>query len=251
MDLRTRARWQRWEMESLESLRARQRSAEQNTSASQAQQADALRRRAAALAQAREAAAAQGYEAGFNAGQTAGHAEGLAAGHTAGLAQGLEEGRATGHAEGLTTGLTEGQAQIQAQSARLDTLAHACAQALNHLEEEVGQALIQLATRIAEQVLQTQLREHPEHILDLIQDVLQSRPEPGAPLSLRLNPDDLDLVQAFLQKDPDHLHYRLIADERISRGGCITETTLGSVDATLETRWQRVISALGQTPRQP
>lgn len=253
MDLRTRARWQRWEMESLESLRASQhpRPADQTPSQSQAQQADILRRRAAALAQARQAAEAQGYKDGFDKGQAEGHAQGLEAGQATGLAQGLDEGRTAGHAEGLSTGMTEGQAQAQEQSARLDTLANACAHALNHLEEEVGQSLIQLATRIAEEVLRSQLLEHPEHILDLVQDVLQSRPEPGAPLNLRLHPNDLDLVQTFLQKDPDHANYRLLADERITRGGCLAETTLGSVDATLETRWQRIISALGQTSRQP
>ncbi|MFT0531453.1 flagellar assembly protein FliH [Castellaniella hirudinis] len=249
MDLHTRAHWQRWEMDSLETLRARQRTAAQDSPQDPAQQAEALRRRAEALAQARKDAAAQGYQAGFEEGRAQGLAEGQTAGHAEGLAAGREAGQSQGHAEGLAQGLQEGRAQVQAQTARLDALATACAQALNHLEEEVGQSLIQLATRIAEQVLRSQLREHPNHILDLVQDILQARPEPGTPLSLRLHPDDLDLVRTFLQKETDHAQYRLVADERLTRGGCIAETALGSVDATLETRWQRIVSALGQPPR--
>lgn len=251
IDLQTRARWQRWEMESLESRRTRlgRQEADQDAHQIQAHRAETLRRQAETLARAREEGMAKGYEAGFAQGHTEGHAQGLETGLAEGHAQGQEAGQTEGHAQGLETGLAEGRAQIQEQAARLDALAQACAQALNQIEEEVGQSLIQLATRIAGQVLRGQLRNHPDHILDLVQDVLQSRPEPGAPLTLRLNPDDHDLVQTFLSQDPDASHYRLIADERITRGGCVAETTLGSVDATLETRWQRIISALGQSPR--
>jgi flagellar assembly protein FliH len=42
--------------------------------------------------------------------------------------------------------------------------------------------------------------------------------------------------------------YRLLADARITPGGCIAETALGSIDATIETRWERVIAAVGRTP---
>ena len=40
---------------------------------------------------------------------------------------------------------------------------------------------------------------------------------------------------------------RLLADASIERGGCLAETVLGNIDATLQTRWERVTSALGQT----
>lgn len=247
-DLQTRARWQRWEMESLESLRvAHNRRITDN----EHHQAEILRRRAQALAEAREEGMEKGRQAGFEQGLREGHAQGLESGRAEGHAQGLESGRAEGHAQGLTEARLEGAAQIREQAARLDTLARACADAINGLEQQIGQSLIQLATRIAEQVLHAQIREHPDHILALVQDVMQGRPEPGISLNLRLNPDDLDLVSEFLQHNPDLGGYRLIADERISRGGCLAETTLGSVDATLETRWRRIISALGQKPGQP
>ncbi|MGB6009299.1 flagellar assembly protein FliH [Castellaniella sp.] len=243
MDLQTRARWQRWEMDSLESLRAQPK---RRATDSEPAQADALRRRAQALAQARQEGLDKGYQEGFDKGHAEGHAQGLEIGRAEGHGQGLAAGRAEGHAQGLESGHTEGAALAREQAARLNAVAQACAGALNDLEAEVGQALIRLATRIAEQVLRDQLREHPDHILAVVRDVLQSRPEPGAPLNLRLHPDDLGLVSAALQQNPDHANYRLIADERIARGGCLAETALGSVDATLETRWERIVSALGQ-----
>ncbi len=243
-----RARWQRWEMDSLESLRTQYKRRATDTETAQA---EVLRRRAQALSQARQEGLDKGYREGYDKGQSEGHAQGLEIGRAEGHAQGLAAGRAEGYAQGLESGHAEGTAQIHEQAARLDALAQACAGALNDLEAEVGQSLIQLAIRIAEQVLHDQLREHPDHILAVVRDVLQSRPEPGSPLNLRLNPDDLGMVNTVLQQSPDHASYRLIADERITRGGCLAETVLGSVDATLETRWQRIVSALGRKTEAP
>ncbi len=249
IDLATRARWQRWEMESLDALK--QPLGRRASDRDPRHQAELARRRAQALAEAREEGLAQGRADGFEQGHREGHAQGHALGLAEGHAKGLEQGRAEGHAQGHAQGLEEGAALAREQAARLDGLAGACATALDRIEQEVGQSVIQLAIRIAEQVLRTHIRDYPNHILDLVREVMQARPEQGAALRLRLHPDDLELVRAFLQQTPDPARYRLSADEGITRGGCIAETALGSVDATLETRWRRIIAALGQTDERP
>ncbi len=249
IDLATRARWQRWEMESLDALK--QPLGRRASDRDPRHQAELARRRVQALAEAREEGLAQGRADGFEQGHREGHAQGHALGLAEGHAKGLEQGRAEGHAQGHAQGLEEGAALAREQAARLDGLAGACATALDRIEQEVGQSVIQLAIRIAEQVLRTHIRDYPNHILDLVREVMQARPEQGAALRLRLHPDDLELVRAFLQQTPDPARYRLSADASITRGGCIAETALGSVDATLETRWRRIIAALGQTDERP
>src|SRR5690606_29783478 len=94
IDLATRARWQRWEMESLEALRPSpgRRASDRDPR----YQAELQRRRAQALA--------EGREEGFAQGRT----EGFAQGHGEGLSQGLAEGREQGHAQGLEQGRAEG-----------------------------------------------------------------------------------------------------------------------------------------------
>jgi flagellar assembly protein FliH len=168
----------------------------------------------------------------------------LAEGREQGLAQGSEEGREIG----LRSGHAEGIEIAREQAAGLDELANAVAKALNTLEQEIGQALISLAVRIAEQVLNTTLDNQPKKILDLVGEIINIAPEHNGLLQLRLNPQDLELIQQFFAQDSNPRPYRLIADECITRGGCIAETTLGLIDATLETRWQRVIATLGHTP---
>lgn len=249
-DLAARARWQRWEMESLDTLRANPMRRESDRNAEQ-RKAEARRRATEALTLAREQGRARGYQEGFEQGRLAGHAEGLVLGRAEGLEQGRAEGRSAGYQDGMAQGHAEGASLAHEQADRLHTLANACGAALNGLEAEVGQALIQLATRIAEQVLRSHLRDQPNQILELVQDVLQSAPRQGAAIILRLHPDDLALAQAFLRQNPDLSQYQLVADEQITRGGCIAETPQGSIDATLETRWLRVTAALGKAPGSP
>ncbi|HEX7387903.1 MAG TPA: flagellar assembly protein FliH [Castellaniella sp.] len=241
--LTVRARWQRWEMESLGALRTR---SEQRTHGTgQLPLADEPDPDAQARAKALEEARTLGYREGQEEGRRDGQAKGLEAGHTEGLERGRREGLLAGHQEGLAQGRQEGAAESQRQAEQLGRLVETCATAIHDLEAEAGQAMIRLATRIAAQFLHTELRENPRLIVDLVQDLLQTQVPQDTTLTLHLNPEDLALVEAFLQQEPDPDHYRLLADPTVSQGGCRLQTPYGSVDATFETRWQRITTALG------
>lgn len=183
------------------------------------------------------------------AAQASGHAEGYAAGHEQGLREGRETGMASGREEGYNTGmaagLASGQEQARHESEQLRAMAQACAQSIASLEADMGQALISLSIRIAEQVLRSTLDAHPEKILDLLRDVLQVESGDDAILTLRIHPADLELARRYVQEEAGTRRCRLVPDPAIERGGCIAETALGSIDATLQTRWKRVTSALG------
>lgn len=244
-DLNAKAIWQRWEMDSLEVKPQHNRRASDKDPRGKA---ELLRLRTIAQAEAREQGLANGYQAGYEQGLREGRAQALETGLAEGREQGFAQGREEGHEIGLRSGHTEGVEIAREQAVRLDELANAVAKALNTLEQEIGQALISLAVRIAEQVLNTTLDSQPKKILDLVDEIINIASEHNGLLQLRLNPQDLELVQPFLAQDSNPQSYRLIADESITCGGCIAETPLGLIDATLETRWQRVIATLGHTP---
>lgn len=245
IDLATRARWQRWEMESLEALQSRPR--RRASDHDPLGKAELERQKKQVLANAREEGLTKGYQEGFADGKKAGYAEGLEAGKADGHAQGVQQGHAEGHAAGMSKGQAEGADLARDQAARLAELADTCAGSINDLEQEIGQKLIDLSIQIAEQVLRSHIKNHPNHIIDLVHEVMAARPDQNPMLHLRLNPSDMELVNSFLQHNPDKDRYRLIADEHISAGGCIVETAQGSIDATIETRWKRVVAALGHS----
>jgi len=188
----------------------------------------------------REAARAEGHAEGYAAGHDKGHETGWQVGHEAGRVAGFEAGMAEGYTEGAQAARTEVE--------QLDTLMHATTIALERLEAETGQALISLAVSIARQVLYNTLESEPERILDAVREVLQVEGSQQGLLKLRVHPADLGLVEQYLQHDDTVARWQLLADTDIARGGCKAETALGEIDATLQTRWRRVVSALGVTP---
>lgn len=229
-------RWRRWELESFDSPSEAAPPAagpESEAGSSLPDPADVL----AEIEQLREAAKARGQAEGF----AAGHAQGLEAGLAEGRDQGLSEGRKTGYAEGHAEGLDSARGEAE----KIQQLAQACAHAIENLEAETGQALVNLAVSIARQVLRHTLKTEPERILDVIREILQLDGSQHGILKLRLNPADLEMVEHYLQQDGSVSRWRLQADMSIDRGGCVAETALGSIDATLQTRWHRVVSTLG------
>lgn len=113
------------------------------------------------------------------------------------------------------------------------------------MEHEAGQALVGLAVTIAQQVLRATLATQPEKILETIQAIFDSDVNPQTALRLRANPADLSLIKEYLHNDPTIHSWRVHGDASIERGGCIIETDLGDIDATVQTRWKKVVAALG------
>jgi flagellar assembly protein FliH len=188
-----------------------------------------------------------------DAAQQAGRAEGYATGHAEGRLAGEQEGRASGQQQGYDAGFAAGHAEgrelARQEAVRLQELAQASAASLLEMEEEMGQALIALSIQIAERVLRGTLDSQPEKMLDVVRDIIHLEGDKETALTLRVHPDDEALVRQYLDGEPTATHWRLRADDTIARGGCIAETVLGSIDATLQTRWERVTASLGAKPK--
>lgn len=229
-------RWRRWELESFDNPQEAEPQAA-NAEAAPGEQLPDPAEVLAEIERLRETAKARGHAEGFSAG----HAQGVEAGRAEGREQGLNEGREAGYAEGHAEGLNAAHGEAE----KLHQLAQACAQSIDSIEAETGQALVNLAVSIARQVVRHTIKVEPERILDVIHEVLQLDSAQHGMLKLRLNPADIEMVEKYLQQDGSVTHWRLQPDMSIDRGGCVAETALGNIDATLQTRWQRVVSTLG------
>lgn len=229
--------WRRWEMDSVETAESGDEHGGEAPEAGEPLPAHVLDEIARLRRQAREEGRAQGLAQGRE--------EGFQQGLDEGRAQGTQEGRAQGYEAGMKEALETGRAQTEAEAQRLAGLLDSCSEALHEVEAETGQALIRLAISISQQVIRSTLAIEPEKILETLHDILHLDGGQDGLLRLRVHPDDLGLIQEHLAGDPAARHWRLQADAGIERGGCLAETALGSIDATLQTRWQRVVGALG------
>lgn len=172
------------------------------------------------------------------------HEEARAAGHAEGHAAGQREGLAAGHEEGFRKGYEEGQTLARQEAARLAELAGNLDQALAHLDAEVAEELMALSIEIARQMVQHTLRDAPDSVVETVRAALGQLPQNHA--QIRVHPDDAALVREHLGEQLAHAGQRVVEDSTISRGGCRIESAGAQIDATMETRWRRILENLGR-----
>ncbi|MBS0455140.1 MAG: flagellar assembly protein FliH [Proteobacteria bacterium] len=166
-----------------------------------------------------------------------------------GEAEGRRQGWTQGHAEGLEAGRTEGRAEgmalATAHAEQLRTLAQSLPAALASAERELSSSLISLALDVARQVIHHSLEAEPAWIVPLVQQMLNTKPALQGEPRLLLHTDDVALVRSSLGSALQEAGWQVRVDDSISRGGCRVQCAGSEIDATLETRWERVTAALG------
>jgi len=167
------------------------------------------------------------------------HNEAHAAGHA--------EGFATGRSEGFAAGREEGLAEARAEAEHLAALVANLQQHLQQLDQDVAEQLLDVAVEIAGQVLRQSLRQQPDLLLPVVREAVAALPLHHGHPALYLNPADATLVRNHLGEQLAHNGWRIIEDGSVTAGGCRIESGASEVDATLETRWRRVLEAIGTT----
>lgn len=167
--------------------------------------------------------------------------EAFATAREMGHADGYREGYAAGEAAGREAGLAE----VRLEASRLATLAEGFAAALRTSEAQLGSDLLELALSIARQVVRAQVRTHPEWLIDVVREAMLALPSQHGHPTLYVHPDDATMVRERLADSIAHTGWRIAEDATIEPGGCRVENGASEVDATLASRWKRVVEAIG------
>ena len=113
------------------------------------------------------------------------------------------------------------------------------------LHEAGADALLDLAFTIARQVIRRETAIRRDALLPLAREAVSMVVDQHANPRVFLHPHDLATLQPEFEADGLFKGCRFIADPRIARGGCRVETAQGEIDATLASRWERVLASLG------
>ncbi|THF64163.1 flagellar assembly protein FliH [Pseudothauera rhizosphaerae] len=173
------------------------------------------------------------------------HAEGHAEGRAAGHAEGRTEGYAAGLEEGRKAGYDEGRAQAQAEAERFAGLVGELDAAFATLDQGVAEELMGLALALTRKMVRETFASRPESVIDTLRAALQELPQNDT--RIRLHPDDAALVRDYLGDQLAHGGHRLLEDDTVTRGGCLVEAGGTQIDATVETRWRRIVESLGRS----
>jgi flagellar assembly protein FliH len=147
--------------------------------------------------------------------------------------------------EGYAAGYEEGTARGRMEALRLNTLVECLDQALGNIDTEVAEELLALAIEIARQMVRRSLKQDRQVIVDIVKEALQQLPQNHA--LIHLHPEDATLVRHHLGEQLAHVGNRVIEDERVNPGGCRVEAAGSQIDATVQTRWRRILENLGRS----
>jgi flagellar assembly protein FliH len=140
----------------------------------------------------------------------------------------------------------------QRLNAILPTLEHTAghvAEAAEVWHRRQQRQLIQLACKIAQRVVRRELRHDPRISLDWVREALELV-SGGQRISIRLHPDDHDLLQPHVAQLTNQFgisdRAEIVADERVEAGGCLVQSEFGEIDQQLETQLNRIEEELSE-----
>ncbi|MEN1960689.1 FliH/SctL family protein [Luteimonas sp. MJ246] len=147
-----------------------------------------------------------------------------------------DAGYALGHAEGLAAG----QADVRRIVAQIEGVLDGFTRPLARLDEEVAEALADLAVRIAGNLLGHAYRIDPTLLADLVREALEAVGSDTRELELRLHNDDFGVLAPHLAGLDG---VRLVVDGGLGRGELRLHSESVRIDGTIATRMQSMLEA--------
>lgn len=163
------------------------------------------------------------------------------------FSKGYEDGIKAGRSEGFAAGKADGAAEGKQAAEQLLLLATKLDLTLSMFDQEIAEEVLALSLEVARQILRQAITSQPETVLTVVREALGQLPHQHA--GIHLHPDDAELVRKHSGDQFSHAGHRIHEDDRLQRGDVIIEASGAQIDATLATRWRRVLESLGsKTP---
>lgn len=152
-----------------------------------------------------------------------------------------EQAQKDGYAAGYAAGIAEAEEMRTRLAAVLASIAENAGGHRQQLLDEV----LDFSILIARQLVGEALAVRRELVLPVVSAALKQLPQMSQSVQVLLNPADVDIVRAFLAAEPTPPGCTLLADGTVAAGGCRLVTDQCEVDATVQTRWRRLLANLG------
>jgi len=159
----------------------------------------------------------------------------------------LADAKETAEREGYAAGYATGIAAANESRERLAALLASIDDASAEQRQRILDGVLDFALLVARHMVGETMAVRRERVLPVVADALHQLPALGSSAQVLLNPADVELVRSFLAAEPTAVDCKLIADATIAAGGCRVITAQCDIDATMPTRWRRLLANLGCT----
>jgi flagellar assembly protein FliH len=153
------------------------------------------------------------------------------------------DGYDRGYLEGGLAGEAEARQHAGAMLGRLTATIAEISALRTGLLAQTEQDIVRLAVAIAERIVRREVQINPQLLVSVARSAARQLGD-KAVATIRLQPDDLATVVAQRESSPESGPIRLAADLSLPPGGCIVESALGSIDASLDAQIREVLREL-------
>lgn len=150
-----------------------------------------------------------------------------------------------GYRDGLAALESFKQSFAQQATAQMGALMQSYGSQMDALQQSMASALADAAVSLARQVVRGELQANPQQVAAVAQEAIEALLLSARHVTVRVHPDDQPLVAQGAAEILEARGARLVADAAIIRGGCVVESDIGIIDASIESRWRRAAAALG------
>jgi flagellar biosynthesis/type III secretory pathway protein FliH len=158
-----------------------------------------------------------------------------------------DHARMAGHREGFEAGHGEARTAMEPAAAALSDAITALRDQQERGAEVLEHEAVSLAMEIAEKVVAAAIEVQPERVLDVVRGALRAIVERER-ITILVNPEDLDLVRAATSELGGSLggfeHIDVQEERRVQRGGALVRTSVGEIDARIQTKLDRAREAV-------
>jgi flagellar assembly protein FliH len=163
------------------------------------------------------------------------------AGYAAGFDQGYQEGSERGRREAEQETQARADRELKAAVAALESIARELVDPLGSAADDIEPELLLLVTTLAQRVIMAELDTRAELVQGVLHQALAQLPSRHAQVRVRVHPEDLAVVEAYAEDHQENI--RWLADNELTRGGCLVESGPSRIDASVETRLMQAIDA--------
>ncbi len=145
---------------------------------------------------------------------------------------------------GYEDGLKQGQQTLNEYKQTFESVFSSLDDALKEIDQDVIQAITQLAVSISKQIIRRELQINSEQVVSVVKESIKLLPLEKSRLIIHLNPSDISVVQKVFNQDDIVHSYSLVEDPTVQRGGCKLATDESIIEATIDSQVAQIAAKL-------
>lgn len=168
----------------------------------------------------------------------------------AGYEAGFKRGEQAGFEAGLARAMEQQQQSFKQMQMLFDQVIDALNEPFKQLDDQVEQELVTLVISMVRQLVRREVQTDSGLLIGVVREALGILPVSARDVRIVLNPDDVEMIREIYKLGDAEQTWRIEEDPMMDRGGCRVITDTSQIDATLESRINKLLAPLLAGQRQ-